>query len=109
LKCLEIITLRSLAKDKMQLVDEILREVFKLKESGLPASIRVYQHPIVETDLSIHIHWEVEAQDPRESPLGQRLSYVLKGLGLVNHSLWVELSFGIGGNHYETEPYKSHG
>jgi hypothetical protein len=75
----------------MQLVDDLLREVFKLKESGLPASIRVYHHPFVETDLSIHIHWEIEAQHPGESPLGQRLSNALKGLGLVSHSLWVEL------------------
>ncbi len=90
MKCIEIITLRSLAKHKMQLVDELLCQVFKRKEPGLPASIRVYHHSLVETDLSIHIHWEVEAQPLRGSPLGQRISYALKGLGQLNHSLWVE-------------------
>jgi hypothetical protein len=50
----------------------------------------VYHHPTIETDLSIHIHWETEAQKPSNSPLGQQLSYALKGLGLLNYSIWVE-------------------
>jgi len=90
MKWVEIITLRSLAKAKRQLVDELLRQVFKQKESGLAASIRVYHHPAIETDLSIHIHWEDGLQHPSESPLGQQLSYALRGLGLLHHSIWVE-------------------
>ena len=90
MKCIEIITLRSLAQADRQLVNELLRQVFKEKESGLPASIRVYHHSIVETDLSIHIYWESEPGSQDKSPLGLRLSYVLKPLGLLNHSVWVE-------------------
>jgi len=90
MKWIEVITLRSLVKAKRQLVDELLRQVFKQKESGLAASIRVYHRPAIETDLSIHIHWEDGLQHPSESPLGQQLSYALKGLGLLHHSIWVE-------------------
>ena len=90
MKCIEIITLRSLRKDNKQLVDELVRQVFTQKQQSPSASIKVYHHPCVETDLSIHIHWEIEAQHPGESPLGQRLSYALKGLGRVSHSIWVE-------------------
>ncbi len=90
MKWIEVITLRSLVKANRQMVDELLGQVFKQKESGLVASIRVYHHPTVETDLSIHIHWETGAQHPSESPLGQQLSYALKGLGLLHHSIWVE-------------------
>ncbi|MFZ2445160.1 MAG: hypothetical protein WAW37_02270 [Syntrophobacteraceae bacterium] len=90
MKCVEIITLRSLAKDNRKLVDELLRQVSEQKGLGSPASIEIYHHPIIETDLSIHIHWEIQGQNPYKSPLGQQLSYALKGLGLLNHSLWVE-------------------
>jgi hypothetical protein len=90
MKFIEIITLRSLAKGNKQLVDKLLHQVFNERQSGRPASIRLYHHPIVETDLSIHIHWETETQHPGESALGQKLSYALKDLGLLNHSLWVE-------------------
>ena len=59
---------------------------------GLTATIRVYQHPDIETDLSIHIHWEADTQHPGESPLLQHLSYAMKGLGLLSYSIWVETS-----------------
>lgn len=90
MKWVEIITLRSLAKANRQLFDELVRQLSREKELGLPASIEVYHHCTVETDFSIHIHWEMEAQRPGESSFGQRLSYALKGLGLLNHSIWVE-------------------
>lgn len=90
MKWIEIITLRSLSGGNRQLVGELLQQFFKQKESGLPASIRIYRHCTVDTDLSIHIHWEREARDPGESPLGQQLSYALKGLGLLSHSIWLE-------------------
>jgi hypothetical protein len=88
MKWVEIITVRSLAKADAQLLDELLQQVVKSKTPGHPVEIRMYQHAIVETDLSIHIYWETTHQI--ESPLGQQFSYALKGLGLLNHSVWVE-------------------
>jgi hypothetical protein len=90
MKWIEIITLRSLVKENRQLVDELLNQVCQQKKSELAASIVVYHHPTVETDLSVHIHWETEAQHPSKSPLGHQLYYALKGLGLLNYSIWVE-------------------
>ena len=94
MKWVEIITLRSLAKVDTQLLDELLRQVVKSKTVGHPVEIRMYQHSILETDLSIHIYWETKSQQQRESPLGQQFSYALKGLGLLNHSVWVETAAG---------------
>ena len=90
MKWIEIITLRSIVKTNKQLVDELLQQVSLRKKSGLTASIRVYHHPTVETDLSIHIHWDTDVQDPSNSPLGQQLSYALRELGLLSYSIWVE-------------------
>jgi hypothetical protein len=90
MKWIEIITLRSLEKTNRQLVDELLRQLLVQKESGLAASIRVYHHPTVETDSSIHILWDTEAQHPRQSLLGQQLAYALKGQSMVSYSIWVQ-------------------
>lgn len=90
MKWVEIITLRSLAKVDRQLLDELLQQVVKSKTDGHPIEIRMYQNSIVETDLSIHIYWESESGSQNKSPLGLRFSYALKGLGLLNHSVWVE-------------------
>jgi hypothetical protein len=89
-KWIEIITLRSLSKTNTQLVNELLNEKGKSATAEHPVEIRIYHHSVVETDLSIHIHWESKTGGQHKSPLGLRLSYALKDLGLLNHSVWVE-------------------
>jgi len=91
MKWIEIITLRSLEKANRQLVDELLNQVIQRKDSGITASIRVYHHPIIETDLSIHIHWETAAAQPNKSSLAYQLSYALNRLGLLSYSIWMEV------------------
>ncbi|MCA1988598.1 MAG: hypothetical protein LDL07_05545 [Desulfarculus sp.] len=90
MKWMEIIALRSLVKANRHLVDELLGQLLQQRQSGLTATIRIYHHPTVHTDLSIHIHWKTEPLNPSGSPLGQQLAYALKGLGLLSHSIWVE-------------------
>ena len=90
MKWIEIITLRSHAKVDTRLLDELVHQVVKAKTFGHQEEIRMYQNFIVETDLSIHIYWETKSQRQHESPLGQQFSYALKGLGLLNHSVWIE-------------------
>jgi hypothetical protein len=90
MKWIEIITVRFIAKTNGQLIDELLRQLTQQKESGLPASIRFYNHSTVETDLSIHLLWETQAQPSGKSLLGQQLSYALKELGWLSYSIWVQ-------------------
>ncbi len=90
MKWVEIITLRSFAKSAPQLVDQILRNVDDSQAPDHLPDIRIYHHSAIETDLSIHIYWETKPQVPRESPLGHQLTYALKGLGLLNHAVWIE-------------------
>jgi hypothetical protein len=94
MKWVEIISLRCSANVDVRFVDGLLKEV---SESDSPTDspnhlveIRAYRHSAVETDLSIHIHWESEKESQYKSPLGLRFSSALRNLGLLNHSVWVE-------------------
>jgi hypothetical protein len=90
MKWIEIITLRSPKNINKQFLDELLKE---LGESDTPkhlVEIRIYHHSVVETDLSIHIYWESEQGSQHKSPLGLKLTYALRNLGLLNHSIWVQ-------------------
>jgi len=94
MKLIEIITLRCPSKINGQFIDELLKGI---DESDAAADrpqhlveIKIYHHLVVETDLSIHIHWESEKESQDKSPLGLRFSSALKPLGLLNHSVWVE-------------------
>jgi len=91
---IEIISLRCPANVDLRFVDGLLNEISKSDSpTDLPdhlVGIRAYRHSMVETDLSIHIHWESEKESQRKSPLGLRVFSALRNLGLLNHSVWVE-------------------
>ena len=94
MKLVEIITLRSPIHINGRLLDQLLKGI---NASDLPTDtrqqlvqVKMYHHPVVETDLSIHIYWKSEKKNQDKSPLGLRFSSALKGLGLLNHSLWIE-------------------
>jgi hypothetical protein len=87
----EIITLRSPTKINNQFVDELVRQVDRSDTPEHLVEIRTYHHSVVETDLSIHLHWKSEpGSQHHKSPLGLKFSYALRNLGLLNHSVWVE-------------------
>ena len=90
MKWVEIITLRSPTRINAQFVDELLKQVDKADIPKHLVEIRIYHHSVVETDLSIHIYWRSEPGSQNKSPLGLKLSYALRNLGLLNHSVWVE-------------------
>jgi len=98
MKWLEIITLRSPEKINRQLLDELLEGVrgsdVSSDPSKLSVEIRIYHHSVFETDLSIHMYWNSERGWQDKSPLGLRFSSALRNLGLINHSVWVETTFG---------------
>ena len=92
MRWVEVISLRCPANVNTQFVDEFLKKVGEFDIPKNLLEIRIYHHSVVETDLSIHIHWKSErmTQSMIKSPLGLRVSSVLKELGLLNHSVWIE-------------------
>jgi hypothetical protein len=88
MKWLEIIKLRSVGRDS-ELLKELLLSIHKFSQSGL-VEMRTYHHAVLETDLSVHLHWESERPEQNGSALGLRMAQALKELGLIDHSVWVE-------------------
>jgi hypothetical protein len=80
--CTDCKKLKSLIYD---LIDEIGKEANKM---GLTA----YSHISVDTDFSIHLHHDAKMMMREGSELGLRLVATLKEFGLVNHSIWIEMS-----------------
>jgi hypothetical protein len=85
---LEIIELRcdgNLNPHLQLLIDNIT-------EIGQKEQIRVYHHGSVETDFSIHLQHKTQEFEQAGSPLGFLLAGNLKEYGLVNHSIWSEIT-----------------
>jgi hypothetical protein len=89
---IEIITLRQ-STAEVERPDNNL--ILSLKEkcgiNGL-MDVRVYRHESIETDLSIHLLWDLARVNSKGSDEANHIVLLLKEYGLVNHSVWVEES-----------------
>ncbi len=88
MKWLEVIKLRSAGKDSRSM-DELLLSIRKFNQAGL-VEAKTFRHASLDSDLSIHLHWESERPERNGSPLGLHLARALKEFGLIDHSIWVE-------------------
>jgi len=84
---LEVIHLR-LAGVRPETLAESIRAA--LAFSSEETRIRIYRHKRVQTDLVVHLHREVGDGDAGVSELGNQLASMLRGYGIVEHSVWVE-------------------
>jgi len=88
MRWLEVIKLRSVGKDS-EFLKELLLSIDNSNQSGL-VEMKTYRHPALETDLSVHLHWESDRPDQNGSLLGLHLVQALKEFGLIDHSVWIE-------------------
>ena len=89
MKWLEVIRLRS-GGNHHGWLEELLRSMSPSGSSGL-LRMKTYRHAALETDLSIHLHWESERPAHDGSALGLRLAQTFKEYGMADHSVWVEV------------------
>ena len=88
MKWLEVIKLR-LAWGGESLLEELLRPKAEVGQRGL-VEMKTYRHAALETDFSLHLHWDSENPKQNGSTLGLRLAQALKEFGLIDHSIWIE-------------------
>ena len=62
-----------------------------IQNKGLKEITRVtlYRNAFVETDLAIHIQWEIDEAEPSKSDQGIELTAALEGFGRIHHTIWV--------------------
>ena len=89
MKWLEIITIRTVGIAEREKTLKFLEQMELPQANDGPLDINVYTNAVIETDLSIHIHWNAETMDQGKSSLGLELAQTLRDVGLTNHSLWV--------------------
>jgi hypothetical protein len=89
MRWLEVIKLRT-AGNGEELLDELFRQIDKAGQDRGPVEIKTYRHAALETDLSLHLHWESRQPEQNGSILGLRLAQALTEFGLVDYSIWIE-------------------
>jgi hypothetical protein len=93
MKWLEIITIRTVGIAEREKALKFLEQMELPQANDAPLDISVYVNAVLETDLSIHIHWNAETMHQVKSSLGLQLVKTLRDVGLTNHTLWVDSKF----------------
>ncbi len=89
MRWLELIKLRGVGIGE-GLLEDLFREMNDAGQNRGLVEIKTYRHAALETDLSLHLHWESERPELNGSALGLRLAQALRDFGLIDHSIWVE-------------------
>jgi hypothetical protein len=88
MKWLEIIELRSVGKYRAEVEAGLSRLTAGTDEESALRDIKVYRNVSIDTDWSIHLHFQSPQKEMSTSPLALRLAAALKKFGLVYHSVW---------------------
>jgi hypothetical protein len=70
---------------------EIMAWVSNLKQGGMTEA-RVYRHAFLESDLSIHLHWETAVVNSNGSTASLHLVRALGDFGLIDHTTWIPVT-----------------
>jgi len=92
MKILEIIELRSGSKQFKFLKLELNSLINKLNKESNDCTIKIYSHLFVDSDISIHLHYDSNKTDINGSPIGLQIISILKEFGLTYHHIWCELN-----------------
>jgi hypothetical protein len=84
---LEVIHLRMAGVGAQTLVD-VIRE--SVRSDPELSDISIYRHATLETDLVVHLHRSTPDKGDRACACGERLASLLRGYGMVEHSVWLE-------------------
>ena len=89
MKWLEIIKLRTSGLNVKRRACEVIGLLTEnTQEPGLSA-IQVYSHATLNTDLSIHIHWDTQHASRQKTLLGSCLANKLEDFGMIHHTIWI--------------------
>ena len=87
---LEIIHLRTAGKTSEFLAQQI-REAIGPDADGTGV-LTIYSRNGLETDVAVHINSHGSGEEAGPSPLGLHLASALSAYGLVEHTLWEEMT-----------------
>jgi hypothetical protein len=89
IKILEIIEVRSVKKNKHNILD-FIDKLLSDQITDRNVAIKIYSHSTSETDYSIHLYYEKDSDENLGAKLGYTLTEDLKEFGLVSHNIWID-------------------
>jgi hypothetical protein len=91
MKWLEVIKI-SVAENRRTAMEEQITSLMSDLKREKNETIKLYQN-LQDGEFSIHLCWENGKAAPRGSATGLCLAHLLKGFGLISHTVWAEKQY----------------
>jgi len=88
---IEVIQIRSVVSNRERLESKLQRLIDEVDQERKKQVIMAYRRVLIGTDFSIHLFHDSKKIENSGSQLGLRLASALKEIGLVKHSIWMEM------------------
>jgi len=92
MKWLEIIEIRSASTNRELLESHLHRLMNEINRRAKKQTIKVYSQATIDTDFSIHLFHDSKTVEKNGSQLYFHLVSTLKEFGLINQSIWMEMT-----------------
>ena len=89
MKWIELIVVRAMDNQHKPAVKRLVNHLIQKKGPKGITAATLYRNAFVETDLGIHIQWEVGGVQPAKSDQGIKLAAALERFGRIHHTIWV--------------------
>ena len=89
MKWIELIVVRATDNRHKPTVRQLVDQLIQNKGPQGIKGTTLYHNAFVETDLGIHIQWEVDGAVPTKSDRGIELAAALECFGRIHHTIWV--------------------
>jgi len=89
MKWIELIVVRSIDNQHKSDVRKLVNQLIQNKGLKEITRVTLYRNAFVETDLAIHIQWEIDEAEPSKSLQGIELAAALEGFGRIHHTIWI--------------------
>lgn len=90
MKWIELIVVRAV---DIRQKPTIIRFVDNLMANDLtdqPKAVTIYRNAFVETDICVHLEWEMDIYEPARSDIGIGLAAAFEEFGRVYHTIWIQ-------------------
>ncbi|MFC1539483.1 hypothetical protein ACFL6H_08665 [Candidatus Latescibacterota bacterium] len=91
MKWLEIIEIQSIDCNQELFGSQLQKVINEVEMETNKQTVIGYRHAIIDNNFSIHLIHDSKEVEKHGSKLSIRLATILKEIGLVNHSIWIEM------------------
>lgn len=90
MKWIELIVVRAVDTRHKPTIIRLVDHLMPNDRTDQLKAVTMYRNAFVETDICVHLEWEMDSNQPARSDVGIGLAAALEEFGRVYHTIWIQ-------------------